>query len=186
MTSTDSFDLFGLPRQYKIDLGELEQIWKTISAQVHPDRFASGTATEKRVAVEWSTRVNEAYRVLKDPVKRAAYLCELSGIDLGDRTQSVMNIDFLESQMVWREALADARSHHHAEALKVLQSSVLEASNKYESQVGDLLDQQQWQIAGDRLREWMFIQKFSQEVTHAMRATRDRDRDAQATMPGSA
>lgn len=180
MTPTNSFDLFGLPRLYKIDLVELEQKWKTISAQVHPDRFVSASASEKRVAVEWSARVNEAYRVLKDPVKRAEYLCALAGFDRDERTQSTMNIDFLENQMAWREALEQARLNQHADDLKVLRSSVLEASNTYELLVGDLLDQHQWQTAGDRLREWMFIQKFSQEVTQAMRATRDYDRNRES------
>lgn len=176
MTSTNSFDLFGLPRLYKIDLVALEQKWKIISAQVHPDRFASASAPEKRVAVEWSARVNEAYRVLKDPIKRAEYLCALAGFEHDERTQSAMNIDFLENQMTWREALEQARLNHHADDLKVLQSSVIEASNTYELLVGDLLDQHQWETAGDRLREWMFIQKFSQEVTQAMRVMRDQHR----------
>lgn len=180
MTSTDSFDLFGLPRLYKIDLVELEHKWKTISAQVHPDRFASASAAEKRVAVEWSARVNEAYRVLKDPIKRAEYLCALAGFVHDERTQSAMNIEFLENQMAWREALELARLNQHTDDLKVLQSSVLEASNTYEWLVGDLLDQHLWQAASDRLREWMFIQKFSQEVTQAMRATRDHDRNRES------
>jgi molecular chaperone HscB len=180
LTSSNYFDLFGLPRLYKIDLVELEHKWKSISAQVHPDRFASASAAEKRVAVEWSARVNEAYRILKDPVKRAEYLCVLAGFEHDERTQSPMNIDFLENQMAWREALEQARLNQHAVDLKALQSSVFEASNTYELSVGDLLDQQQWQIAGERLREWMFIQKFSQEVTQAMRAMRDHDRNRES------
>lgn len=179
---TDSFDLFGLPRQYKVDLVALEQKWKIISAQVHPDRFASASAAEKRVAVEWSARVNEAYRSLKDPISRAQHLCVLEGINFDERIQSSMNIDFLENQMAWREELEEARLGHHAQALNLLQSSVLEASNRYEAQLGDLLDQHQWQMASDRLREWMFIQKFSQEVTQALRATRNRDRDSLAKL----
>ncbi len=176
MTSTNSFDLFGLPRLYKIDLGELEQKWKTISAQVHPDSFTSASAPEKRVAVEWGARINEAYRVLKDPIKRAEHLCSLAGFEHGERTQSAMNIDFLENQMAWREALEQARLNPLTDDLNVLQSTVLEASNTYELSVGKLLDNQQWQTASDRLREWMFIQKFSKEVTQAIRARRDHNR----------
>lgn len=176
LISNDSFDLFGLPRQYKIDLAALEQKWKVISAQVHPDRFASASSAEKRVAVEWSARVNEAYRVLKDPIKRAEYLCMLAGIDMGDRQQSAMNVAFLENQMSWREALEDARDNHKIDDLHLLQASVAQASKTYEITIGDLLDQQQWQNAVIRLREWMFIQKFAQEITHALRASRDQDR----------
>ncbi len=176
MISNDSFDLFGLPRQYKIDLAALEQKWKIISAQVHPDRFASASSAEKRVAVEWSARVNEAYRVLKDPIKRAEYLCMLAGIDMGDRQQSAMNVEFLENQMFWREALEDTRNNHQIDDLHLLHASVAEASKTYEITIGDSLDRQQWQKAATQLREWMFVQKFAQEIIHALRALRDQDR----------
>jgi molecular chaperone HscB len=172
LTSNDYFDLFGLPKLFKVDLVVLEQKWKIISAQVHPDRFASASSSEKRVAVEWSARVNEAYRVLKDPIKRAEYLCELAGLNIDERDQAATNIDFLENQMSWREALEEARSSRDMVSLKTLQSSVMEASNSYEIQLGDLLNKHQWQHAVTRLREWMFIQKFSQEVSHALRASR--------------
>ena len=75
----DDFTLFGLPRRYALDPAALDAHWRMLQAQVHPDRHASGGVAAQRVAMQWAVRVNEAYRRLKDPLRRGAYLCELGG-----------------------------------------------------------------------------------------------------------
>jgi len=60
--------------------------WRALQAEVHPDRFAAEGAAAQRIAMQWAVRVNEAYRRLKDPIKRAAYLCELNGAAIEPRT----------------------------------------------------------------------------------------------------
>ena len=95
MNATDHFTLFGLPRAFAIDPQVLEVAWKRVATAVHPDRFASGSAAEKRVALQWSTQANEAWRVLKDPLSRARYLCELGGVDLQTETNTAMAPEFL-------------------------------------------------------------------------------------------
>ena len=76
---------------------------------MHPDRFAAEGAAAQRVAMQWAVRVNEAYQRLKDPLKRAAYLCELHGAPIDAENNTAMPRDFLMQQMEWREALDDAR-----------------------------------------------------------------------------
>ena len=83
MSHPDHFELFGLAPRFAIDLDALERAYKDVQGRVHPDRFASGTAAERRVAMQWATRANEAYATLRNPQKRAQYLCELNGVDLG-------------------------------------------------------------------------------------------------------
>ena len=78
---------------------------------VHPDRFATASAVEKRVAMQWSARANEALRILKDPLSRARYICESAGVDLQTETNTAMSADFLMQQMHWHECL-DALSDH--------------------------------------------------------------------------
>lgn len=181
LTAIDHFELFGLPRAFKIDLTELETKWKSISAHVHPDRFAAASAAEKRVAVQWSAQANEAYRTLKDPLKRAQYLCRLAGgIDVSSEQQTQMRLSFLEQQMTWREALEDAsvqtastvpESVQHAlSAIDTLQTDVKHAWHKYETHVADLLGKHDWETAAIAIREWMFVEKFAQEVTRLKRA----------------
>ena len=79
----DDFTLFGLAARFALDRPDLDARWRALQAQVHPDRFASQGAAASRVAMQWAVRVNEAHGRLKDPLRRAAYLCELRGVPIG-------------------------------------------------------------------------------------------------------
>ncbi|MFX5957017.1 Fe-S protein assembly co-chaperone HscB, partial [Acinetobacter baumannii] len=74
----------------------------------HPDRFAHAGDAERRVAMQWAAHANEAYRTLRQPLKRAIYLLSLRGIDIQAANNTAMAPDFLMQQMEWREALQDA------------------------------------------------------------------------------
>ena len=75
----DDFTLFGLPERHALDRAEVDARWRQLQAEVHPDRFAGDGAAAQRIAMQWAVRVNEAYQRLKDPLRRAAYLCERRG-----------------------------------------------------------------------------------------------------------
>ena len=77
---SNDFELFGLKQQFSQERTELDARWKELQRQVHPDKFVTQGAAAQRVALQWSVRINEAYQRLKDPLKRAAYLCELGGV----------------------------------------------------------------------------------------------------------
>lgn len=156
--------LFQLPRQFAIDQAALDAAWKRVSMQVHPDRFATASPAEKRVAMQWSSRANEGYRILRDPLARARYLCELAGVDLQTETNTAMRPEFLMQQMEWREQLDEIEGRSDAVALQSL-VSILDASmQEVQQAVGTLIDTEQYEQAANRLREWMFIDKFSRQV----------------------
>lgn len=158
----NDFELFQLPRRQQLDLAELDQRWKTLQRQVHPDRFVAQGAAAQRVAMQWSVRINEAYQRLKDPLKRAAYLCELGGVPVEAHSNTAMPADFLMQQMEWREALDDAED---AGALQALACEVQLASSDALQEVTAAIDTQQDMLAAAALvRRMMFIQKFAQEV----------------------
>jgi molecular chaperone HscB len=77
---SNDFELFGLPQQFAQDRAAIDLRWKELQREAHPDKFAAQGAAAQRVAMQWSVRINEAYQRLKDPLRRAAYLCELSGV----------------------------------------------------------------------------------------------------------
>jgi len=104
------FVLFHLPQRFAIDMKALESAYHEVQNQAHPDKFAQATGAEKRVAMQWATRANEAYQTLKNPLKRAAYLCELHGVDLQTESNTSMPPVFLMQQMEWREELDDAKA----------------------------------------------------------------------------
>lgn len=78
-TAVDHFALFGLERRFELELERLEAVYHALQQRIHPDRFATRTATERRFSLEHVTRLNEAYRILSDPVARAGYLLTLLG-----------------------------------------------------------------------------------------------------------
>ncbi|MEZ7827661.1 Fe-S protein assembly co-chaperone HscB [Brachymonas denitrificans] len=158
----NDFELFQLPLRQQLDLADLDQRWKTLQRQVHPDRFVAQGAAAQRVAMQWSVRINEAYQRLKDPLKRAAYLCELAGVPVEAHSNTAMPADFLMQQMEWREALDDADD---AGALQSLAGEVEQARRDALQQVTSAIDEQQDMPAAAALvRRMMFIQKFAQEV----------------------
>ncbi|RBL84923.1 Fe-S protein assembly co-chaperone HscB [Streptomyces cavourensis] len=166
MAGDDHFSLFGLPARFDLDAQALETAWRTVAAQVHPDRFATASPAERRVAMQWAARANEAYRQLREPLLRARYLCEQAGIDLQTESNTSMDTAFLMQQMTWREMLDDARED--AGALATLQAELQEARVQMRATLTRLLDEQHdYAAAGLKVREWMFVEKLAQELAHA-------------------
>src|SRR5437773_10894736 len=107
------FELFGLQPAFSLDETALERSYREIQSRVHPDRFAHASDAERRASLQWTTRVNEAYRTLRDPVQRAKHLLELHGVDVAFETNTAMPAEFLMQQMELREKLDEAK---HAKA----------------------------------------------------------------------
>src|SRR3954462_9849018 len=81
--AADHFRVFGLPRAFSVELPELERRYKELTKVLHPDRFARADARARKASMERSEQVNQAWRTLRDPVRRAEYLLNLAGIDIG-------------------------------------------------------------------------------------------------------
>ena len=103
--SSNHFELFGLPQSFDLDRGRLDARYRELQRKVHPDRFASAGDLERRISVQQAARLNEAYQVLKDPLRRGRYLLELRGLVLDDQLQSLRDTGFLMEQMELREEL---------------------------------------------------------------------------------
>ena len=117
--SANDFELFGLEQRFKQDRAELDARWKDLQREVHPDKFSAQGAAAQRIAMQWSVRINEGYQRLKDPLKRAAYLCELNGAPINAENNTAMPAAFLMQQMQWREDLDDAVSSEDLEKLSL-------------------------------------------------------------------
>lgn len=164
MTMQNHFELFHLPQRFAVDMSALDQAYREVQNRVHPDKFTSATDAEKRVAMQWATRANEAYQTLRSPFKRAAYLCELNGIDLQTESNTAMPREFLMQQMEWREALEDAKAARDLEALENLDAELRRARNEEVAQIGTVLDAQDFTAAAQGVRQLMFLEKFGEEV----------------------
>lgn len=158
----NDFELFDVPAQFAQDRAQLDARWKALQREAHPDRFAAEGAAAQRVAMQWSVRINEAYQRLKDPLKRAAYLCELRGAPVQAESNTAMPASFLMQQMAWRESLDDTQS---VEGLEALADEVAAEQRRVQQELARLLDEAQdpAQAVG-QVRALMFIERFTQEV----------------------
>ena len=175
LQSTD-FELFDVPPRFAQDLDALQQRWKALQREAHPDRFSAHGAAAQRVAMQWSVRINEAWQRLRDPLRRAAYLCELNGAPVDVHGNTKMPPAFLMQQMEWHEQLDEARGPQDFDAL----DRELAATHAQGlARCAQLLDE-----AGDsaaaaaEVRALMFIERLQAGV--------DDKRDASATEGGAA
>jgi molecular chaperone HscB len=158
----DDFTLFGLPSGFTLDRAALDERWKALQRQVHPDRFAAQGTAAQRVAMQWSVRINEAYQRLKDPLKRAAYWCELNGAPIKAESNTAMPAAFLMQQMEWREALDEADG---AEAIEALLAQTQSVRTAMLDQLGRAIDRQRdAAAAAQQVRALMFVERFADEL----------------------
>lgn len=162
----NDFVLFGLPERFALDRAELDTKWRTLQANAHPDKFAAQGAAAQRVAMQWSVRINEAYRRLREPVSRAAYLCELRGAPIDAERNTAMPAAFLGQQMAWREALDEARDGVELERLG---DEVRQAESSLLAELQALLDEHgNAPAAAERVRALMFIARFRADVVRRL------------------
>jgi molecular chaperone HscB len=161
LNDTD-FELFAVPATFAQDRAALDARWKELQREAHPDRFAAQGAAAQRVAMQWSVRINEAYQRLKDPVRRATYLCELNGAPIDAEHNTSMPPEFLMQQMEWREELDDARD---ASAVEKLRAEVEAGRARALSSLDWLIDEKgDYAGAARQVRALMFIERFADDV----------------------
>jgi molecular chaperone HscB len=161
LQSTD-FELFRVPELFRQDRATLDARWKELQREAHPDKFAAQGAAAQRIAMQWSVRINEAYQRLKDPVQRAAYLCELHGAPINAENNTAMPAAFLMQQMELREALEDAKSEANLDEISQQAAEIL---HKQLSNAEQLIDQSKdYPAAAQAVRALLFIQKFQADI----------------------
>ncbi len=159
---SNDFELFDLPVRFAQDRAAIDARWKELQREAHPDRFAAQGAAAQRVAMQWSVRINEAYQRLKDPLKRASYLCELRGAPINAENNTAMPADFLMQQMAWREALEDAKS---VQEIEEISSGVNRDRREQLLKIERSIDlENDFRAAAQQVRSLMFIERFASEV----------------------
>ena len=167
--SQNHFELLGLPLAYSVDPARLESGYRQLQSHVHPDRFAAATEAERRVAMQWAARANEAYRTLRDPVDRARYILWLKGFDTGEETNTAMPPDFLMQQMEWREAVAEAAGNRDVARLEEVRSELHEERAGMLRMLERAIDADSNYDAGCSLvRKLRFLEKLDEEIDEAL------------------
>ena len=168
LRSKNHFELFGLAPAYALDLVHLDSAYREIQSNIHPDRYANAGDAERRASMQMTTLVNEAYRTLKSPVRRASYLLQLHGVDTGFETNTAMPPEFLMEQMEMREKLEEAKN---GSDLEIISRDLSVERREIENQIQEKMDMQRdFAAARDLVRKLMFIEKFGDEIDSAYAA----------------
>jgi molecular chaperone HscB len=159
---SNDFELFGLEPSFRQDRSLIDTRWKDLQRQAHPDKFSAQGAAAQRIAMQWSVRINEAYQRLRDPLKRAAYLCELHGAPVNAENNTAMPAAFLMQQMEWREELDDAKTVQDLEKISLQCKQAGHDTLQKIEQLLDLSHDHAGAVA--QVRALMFVERFAQDV----------------------
>lgn len=169
--AADHFALFGIERAQGIDGALLEAKFREVQARVHPDKHAHATDADQRLAMQWATRVNEAYQALKAPLPRARYLLQLLGHDAQIESNTAMPVEFLMAQMELREAVAAAKVGADDTALDALRRQLVVAMKTEYQRLQLLIDaERDYDAATALVRQLMFQEKLLHEIDDALEA----------------
>lgn len=166
--SQDHFALFGLPRRYALDNAELDRFYREVQARVHPDRHAHLGDADRRLAMQWATRINEAYQTLRQPLSRARYLLSLAGVEVEQERR--MSAEFLMQQMEWREAVAEARAALAVDELEALHARLKKEMAGQYLKLAAQFEEPDVSQAADLLRQLMFQEKLLADIDDALAA----------------
>jgi len=167
--SKTHFELFGLPQAFRIDMGRLDQAYREMQTQVHPDKFAHLGDQERRMSMQWATHANEAYQILKNPLSRARYLLHLHGVDTQEESNTAMPADFLMAQMEWREAIMEAKEAQDVDDMEALHHRLRGEVRAQHDELGQLLDEQaDYETASGLVRKLKFMEKLGEEIDNAL------------------
>ncbi len=158
------FNLFQLEPSFNIDTEALEQSYRALAARFHPDKFASASAFEQKQAVMMSSTINDAYRTLKSPIDRAAYLLKSQNIDADAPEHTSFSPEFLMQQMEWRETLMDAQMEQNHDAIRALDQEIQEVQSNLYQDLQQAFEQQDYESAAQWVRHGRFLNKLRKEI----------------------
>jgi len=153
------FELFNLPEKFQIDSVKLQENYRSIQKEIHPDRFATSTENEKTQSMIKSTQVNDAYQTLKSTTKRAKYILSLH--------KSVEKItlppDFLMQQMEWEEHLEDIEKNN--KELDQFKLAINKKYKEYSLLLSKQIDNDQnWNEAAITIDKLYFVEKLLHKI----------------------
>lgn len=170
----DHFTLLGVARAQRLDRAALDAHYRELQSRVHPDKHAHASPAEQRQAMQWATRVNEAYQTLKAPLARARYLLALRGHDVAVESNTSMPAEFLMAQMELREEVEGAQVDAGATAVAALEAiagKVRRQMRDEYAQMEGLIDEAHDDAGAALLvRQLMFQEKLLHEIDTALDA----------------
>jgi molecular chaperone HscB len=161
----DPFATLGLPRSFDVDLPAVEKTHRELSRALHPDKFVNAGASERRAALSKAVEVNEAWRVVRDPIRRAEALLELAGAGVVEERASATDPEFLMEMLEQREALSEAKQAKDLPRVHEMAKAIEERSRAVERSLGQGFARGEAASLVGKLGELRFYRRFLDEVS---------------------
>lgn len=159
------FALFDLPVAFQVDSALLNERYLALQKSLHPDNFSAASAQEQRLAMQKSAEINDALRILKDPITRADSIIAINtGETENPEEKSNNDIDFLMQQIEWRETLENIENRQDTDELTAFAQEINQIRHAILSELSTALDAQQWDIARAITDKLRFIKKLQAEI----------------------
>ena len=159
------FALFDLPVAFQVDSALLNERYLALQKSLHPDNFSAASAQEQRLAIQKSAEINDALRILKDPITRADSMIAINtGETENPEEKSNNDIDFLMQQMEWRETLENIENRKDTDELTAFTQEINQIRHAILSELSTALGEQQWDIARAITDKLRFIKKLQTEI----------------------
>lgn len=168
-TVVDPFETLGIPPRFELDLAAVEQRHRELSKALHPDRYAGRPSSERRLSLGKAIEVNEAMRLVRDPIKRAEALIRRAGVTLTETSEPVTSQELLMDMMDAREELGKARATRDLASVRGIGAAMRARAEATMRALGEQLDSADG--SADRLREALprlgelrYVRRFLDEV----------------------
>ena len=159
------FALFDLPVVFQVDSALLNERYLALQKSLHPDNFSAASAQEQRLAMQKSAEINDALRILKDPIARADSIIALNtGEQENPEEKSNKDIGFLMQQMEWRETLENIENRKDTDELTAFTKEIDQIRHAILSELSTALGERQWDIARAITDKLRFIKKLQTEI----------------------
>jgi len=168
------FEIFDIPVAFDYDVETVAQRYRDLQKTVHPDNFVSSSDQEKRISMQHTSKINEAFNTLKNPVDRALYMLKLKGLEINFDNETTMDAGFLMEQLELREALAGIGND--AQSLAALDSMDADVRDKLAllmTTFSELYESGENGEARECIRKMQFLQKACTEISDRAASIKD-------------
>jgi molecular chaperone HscB len=159
------FETLGIEPRFDVDLAAVEKTHRELSRALHPDRFVGAAPGERRVALAKAVEVNEAWRVVRDPIRRAEALLAVRGVLVTEGREPKADPEFLMEMLEQREALAEARQSHDVSSLRRMEHAIEMRSRAVEAELTTGFARGEGEALVGKVGELRFYRRFLDEVS---------------------
>jgi molecular chaperone HscB len=154
-----------MPQSFDVDIGAIERRHRELSRALHPDKFVGAGERDRRAALAKAVEVNEAWRIVRDPIRRAEALLRLRGLDVAEGREPKPEQEFLMEMLELREALGDAKHARDLQAVRAMAADVEARVRTVEQTLSEGFRRGDEKSVVGGLSELRFLRRFLDEVS---------------------